>query len=76
MQAAQGLSKEVTAPSCSPVPLPGVTYNQSATSCCQNYLGRLYCTLHFNNPHSAAGRKHQVTDGASISSKSLENIFF
>lgn len=76
MQAAQGLSEEVTAPSCSPVPLPGVTYNQSATSCCQNYLGRLYCTLHFNNPHSAAGRKHQVTDGASISSKSLENIFF
>lgn len=76
MQAAEGLREEVTAPSCSPLPLPGVTCNHSATSCCQNYLGRLKCAMHIDNTHSAAGRMHQVTDDASISSKSLENIFF
>lgn len=76
MRAAEGLSEEVTAPSCSPLPLPGVTHNHSTTSCYQNYLGSLNCAVHFNNPHSAAGRNHQVTDDASISSKSLENIFF
>lgn len=47
---------------------PAIRINHSATWCCQNYLGWLTRVVHFNDSCSAAGRKHQVTAAAAVSS--------
>lgn len=67
MLAAERLSEEVPAPSCSLSLCQGWgslqtcrMYNHSTTWRCQDYLSWLKCVVHFNDSCSAAGRKHQL----------------